>query len=110
MEAKRGIYNLTRKSSIADVCEQVNPWLGLMFQTPRPVWFSFRTPRRIGLHNIFVPAPIDVLFVLGGKVVEIKRSFKPYTFYTPTEKATHVIELPAGMAKNVRVGDKLVLK
>jgi len=104
------LYNMTRKRSIANVCKRVNPWLGLMFQTPRPVWFSFKTPRRIGLHNIFVPAAIDVLFVLNGRVVEKKDSFKPFTFYTPTEKATHVIELPAGMAKNVRVGDKLVIR
>ncbi len=91
-------------------CARVNPFIGLMFQTPHPVMFSFKTPRIIALHNMFVFGSTDVLFVQKNRIVEIKRNFKPFTFYTPKKQATHVIELPAGMAKSINVGDALRLR
>jgi uncharacterized membrane protein (UPF0127 family) len=101
------LFNSTKKKTITDSCKQVNPYLGLMFQRPHPVVFSFRSPRIIALHNLFVFGATDVLFLHGGKVVEIKRDFRPFTFYTPKEKATHCIELPAGLAGCTSVDDRI---
>ena len=100
------IFNSTKKRGICD-CKVVNPYLGLMFQQPHPVIFSFRSPIIIALHNLFVFGSTDVIFLQAGKVVDLKRGFLPFTFYTSKKPATHVIELPAGMAKSVSLDDKI---
>jgi uncharacterized membrane protein (UPF0127 family) len=59
---------------------------------------------------MFVFFPIDVLFVdKNKKVVEIKESFMPFTFYNPEKKAKYVVELPAGAVKETKtsVGDRI---
>lgn len=84
---------------------------GLMFSkkiTDTGYIFVFDTPRRIDLHMFFVFFPIDVLFLdEEKKVIEIKVNFKPFTFYYSEKKASYVIELPKGKAKEVSFGDKL---
>jgi uncharacterized membrane protein (UPF0127 family) len=104
------VQNITKKRLITPDCRQVNPYYGLMFQRPRPVFFRFRTPRIVALHMCFVIGASDVLFVRAGRVVEVARRFSPWTFYTPKERADTIIELPAGMARGVSVGDKLSLR
>ncbi len=54
----------------------------------------------------FVFYKIDVLFLSKEKnVVEIKRNFKPFTFYTPKRRAAYVVELLD--CRNACVGDKI---
>ena len=58
----------------------------------------------------FVFYPIDVLFLNKNKiVVEMKENFKPFTFYTPKNKALYIIELPRGSIKNskTKIKDKI---
>ena len=100
------LYNATKKRDIAS-CKVVNPIIGLMFQRPHPVIFSFRLPQRVSLHNLFVFGTTDVLFVNKKEVVEIKRNFYPFTFYSAKEECTHVVELPAGLDKRTAVGDRI---
>lgn len=82
--------------------------LGLMFSRPRPLVMRFSSERYVPLHMMFVFGAIDVLFLdKDFKVVEIKENFKPWTFYNPKNKAMTVVELPAGMGKDVKVGQKI---
>ncbi len=59
----------------------------------------------------FVFFPIDVLFLdEHNKVVEIKRNFKPFTFYTSAKEVTSLIEVPYGKIKHTSVGDVVEIK
>jgi len=56
----------------------------------------------------FVFYPIDVIFLDKNKIiVEIKENFKPFTFYTPKNKAKYIIELKNNTIKetNTKIGD-----
>ena len=58
----------------------------------------------------FVFFPIDVLFLDKAKtVVEVKKDFRPFTFYRSRKQCSYVIELPAGLADKTRTakGDKI---
>ena len=67
---------------------------GLMFSRKKNLMFVFDKEQRIGLHMFFVFFPIDVLFLdKNKKIIEIKKNFKPFTFYRSKEKAKYVIEL-----------------
>jgi len=79
--------------------------LGLMFHTkPKSLIFQFNKEQLIPLHMCFVFFPIDVVFLNSNKkVVEIKENFKPWTYYSPKNKAKYVIELPKDTIKNSRI-------
>ena len=87
--------------------------LGLMFSRKEDMKnscliFDFKEEQVIPLHMIFVFYAIDVIYTnKDKKIVEIKRKFKPFTFYTPKKKAKYVIELAKNASKNLKVGDKL---
>lgn len=57
----------------------------------------------------FVFFPIDVLWLDSNyKVVDIRKKVKPFTGPTkPKKEAKFVVELPEGMAENVKLGDKI---
>jgi len=83
---------------------------GLMFRKlkNKGLIFIFNKEQVISLHMIFVFHPIDVLWLNSEKeVVEIKRIFKPFTFYTPKSKAKYVIEFPANTIKEIKIKDKI---
>jgi uncharacterized membrane protein (UPF0127 family) len=84
---------------------------GLMFSRPIKdigYIFVFETPRRIDLHMFFVFFPIDVLFLdANKKLIEIKKDFRPFTFYYSKSKASYVIELPAKYSDKVKLGDMI---
>ena len=86
--------------------------LGLMFRSKKPDYglvFIFNKELRADLHMLFVFFPIDVLFLdKDKKVVDIKKDFKPFSYYAPKAKAMFVIEMPVGVLKNTRVGDRIV--
>jgi uncharacterized membrane protein (UPF0127 family) len=85
--------------------------LGLMFRIKKPkeaLIFIFGSEKRADLHMLFVFFPIDVLFLGKDKhVVDIKKDFKPFTYYSPKAKAMYVIELPVGAMGSTRIGDKI---
>ena len=54
----------------------------------------FPQERKISLHTFFVFYPIDVLVLdKERKVMEIKKSFTPYSFWTAQQKGKYVVEL-----------------
>ena len=107
------IKNKTAKKVIAKnekICSSIiSKTIGLMF-SPRKksLVFVFNKEQKVPLHMFFVFFPIDVLFLDSNKkVVELKRNFKPFRLYNPTKKARYVIELPSGLDKITKIGDKL---
>lgn len=67
---------------------------GLMFSFRKNLVFVFDDERKRSLHMFFVFFPIDLLFLdKNKKIVEIKRDFKPFSFYNSKEKAQYVVEL-----------------
>ena len=67
---------------------------GLMFSRKKDLMFVFKKEKIIPLHMFFVFFPIHVLFLnKNKKIVEIKNNFKPFTFYTPKNKAMYIVEL-----------------
>lgn len=72
--------------------------------------FVFGEEKIVPLHMLMVFYPIDVLFLNESKeVMEIKESFRPFSFYTPKKKAMYIIELPSTTIKKTktRIGDKI---
>ena len=85
---------------------------GLMFSRKenKALIFIFSKEKIVPLHMLFVFYPIDIIFAdKNKKVVEIKENFKPFSFYTPKNKTSYIIELPAGIIKKSKaeVGDSL---
>ena len=58
---------------------------------------------------LFVFFPIDVLWLnKNKKVVDVRTNIKPFTpLAVPKEAAMYVIEMPYGMARGIRIGDKI---
>ncbi|MBR9676060.1 DUF192 domain-containing protein [Candidatus Woesearchaeota archaeon] len=72
--------------------------------------FSFKKLVNVSLDMFFVHFRIDVLFLDKNKrVVEIKKGFKPYSFYRSKNRVVFVVELPAGyvMKHDVKIGSMI---
>ena len=85
--------------------------VGLMFRSSLPdgyaLVFEFGRERRVGLHMIFVPFPIDAVFLDVEGVVRSVETLRPWFGYA-SERAATVVELPAGAADGVKEGDSMV--
>lgn len=84
---------------------------GLMFRTGVPdeyaLAFRFDRPARRPLHMLFVPFPIDAVWVVGDEVTRVATLSPWYGLATGT--ADLIVELPAGAADRVSPGDALEL-
>lgn len=86
---------------------------GLMFRrkTRHALIFVLDCEARLdaAIHMFFVFFSIDVVFMDSGwKIVDIKRNIKPFTpMVVPEKAAKYIVELPAGMAKNLKINDVL---
>jgi hypothetical protein len=107
------IKNQTKKFVIikkAKICRSIfSKALGFMFRFKKPDYalvFIFNREVKAELHMFFVFFPIDVLFLdKNKKVVDIKKDFKPFSYYSPKAKPQYVIELPVGLLKKTKTGD-----
>lgn len=82
---------------------------GLMFSKRKTLIFEFKEDTNVPLHMLFVFFPIDVLFLNEKKtVLEVKKNFMPFTFYSPKHKARYVIEIPS--PTDFAVGDVVTFK
>ena len=107
------IFNRTRNKVISEkeiVCKSIfSQALGLMFHRKQNLIMIFKEERRISLHNFFVFFPIDVLVLdTEMKVVEIKRDFKPFRFWSSEKRGKYVIEL--GFPGEYEVGEKVEIR
>jgi len=108
------IKNTTKSiiiSKNARICKNVlSKGFGLMFSRKQTLIFVFRKEKINPLHMLFVFYPIDVLFLDKNKVVvEIKKNFKPFSFYTPNKKSMYIIEIPKNIKEKIKTetGDKI---
>ncbi len=109
------IKNTTKRAIVAenaDICKNIiAKSLGLMFKLkPKPLIFIFKKEKIIPLHMLFVFYPIDVLFLNKNKVVvEMKEHLRPFSYYSPKNKAQYIIELPKGTIKKTKtaLGNKI---
>ena len=110
------IINKTTKRVISNkelFCRTLPAQLrGLMFRKKQNVIMVFDKEQKISLHNFFVFYPIDVLVVNKNmEIVEIKRQFKPFSFWNPAKKGKYVIELGRDESKNkTSEGDFIEIK
>ena len=109
------IINKTQHKTISKkeiVCKSfLSQARGLMFRLQRKnLVMIFPEERRISLHNFFVFYPIDVIVLDSAqRVVEIKRNFRPFTFWRTNNKGRFLIELGKSYPK-IDVNDKLIIK
>ncbi|AZQ13554.1 DUF192 domain-containing protein [Halorubrum sp. PV6] len=84
---------------------------GLMFRRSIPddyaLVFPFDAPDTQWLHMLFVPFAIDALWLVDGEVTRTKR-LAPFVGLG-RGRADTVVELPAGAADAVAVGDEIRL-
>ncbi|MFH1210115.1 MAG: DUF192 domain-containing protein [archaeon] len=64
------------------------------------------------IHMFFVFFPIDVVWLnKNKKVVDIRRNVKPFILWIkPKNKAKYIIELPKGVSKHIKIGNKIEIK
>lgn len=79
---------------------------GLMFRSRQNLIMEFPTVRRISLHMWFVFFPIDVLVLDSDRrIVEIKKNFMPFTFWTASKRGKYIVEL--GFKEDVKIDDEI---
>ena len=106
-----GLGLLQTRANICDTMPKLAK--GLMFSKKilnRAAILQFPNERIVSLHMFFVFYSIDVIFLdAQKKVVEIKKNFKPFTFYSSMKKAKYAIEVVKGLivVNSIRIGDKL---
>ena len=108
IRTKDGVV-LARDYEVADMF--VSRALGVMFRRSFPgeaLVFDFPRERRAWIHMIFVFFPIDVIFLDEDNAVVSKKTLRPWIGYA-SERASKVIEMPAGAAETVGSGDRLVI-
>ncbi len=80
---------------------------GLMFRKKQNLIMTFNEEKKVSLHMFFVFYPIDILILNKNKeIVEIKRNFKPFTFWNSKEKGKYVIEL--AFPGEYKIGEKIL--
>ena len=83
--------------------------IGLMFRSKQNLIMKFAQEKRIALHMFFVFYPIDVLLLNQKKeIVEIKKNFKPFTFWNSKENGKYVVEL--AFPGEYKVGDRVEIR
>ena len=84
---------------------------GLMFSPKRTIVLDNKEEMITSLHMLFVFFPIDVFFLdKQKKIVEVKRNFKPFTFYTSRKKAQFVVEIPSSYNAKAKIGTAVKFK
>ncbi len=95
---------------------------GLMFRSTLPddrgMLFNFNPPQAIGFWMKNVPVALDIVFIYKNKVVAIAPNAmpckaEPCTIYpTPSVVADQVIELRAGLAREMKLklGDRVIIE
>ncbi len=100
------IFNQTQKVIISPTerrCYSIfSQGFGLMFRRKQNLIMFFPQEHKVKLHMFFVFYPIDVLLLdKHHKIIEIKRNFRPFTFWNSREKAHSVVEMAFPSASNI---------
>jgi uncharacterized protein len=86
--------------------------IGLMFSPRKNLIMEFKRDKIIRLHNWFVFYPLEIVLLDSeGKVIEIEREFKPFTFWNSKNRGRYLIELGEEDPKNkISLGDILKIE
>lgn len=80
----------------------------MVFRFDEPPWWTIdRLERYRSIHMLFVTVPLDVLWLSDGEVVQAK-TLAPWRGFGAAQADT-VIELPAGAAEGIEVGDEVAV-
>lgn len=110
------ILNQTQNKFISEkekICQTLfSQALGLMFRRKQNLIMAFPEEKKVRLHNFFVFYPIDVLILdRNQEIVEIKKDFKPFTFWNSQKEGRFVVELASLKSPGeYQMGDKLTIK
>ena len=100
-----GVETLATRVDVADGL--LSRGRGLMFRRSIPddyaLVFEFDEPTARSVHMLFVPFPIDVVWLVDGEVQRVE-TLSAWTGNAKT-RADAFVELPAGAAADVAVGD-----
>ena len=115
--ARRGVVRLLRDGeALATHVEVADSYRsrarGLMFRRSLPdghaLLFRFDGAARRSVHMLFVAFPIDVIWLVDGEVTHVKR-LRPW-LGLGLGRADTLVELPAGAADDVDVGDRVAVE
>lgn len=94
-----------------EICDSFLKQLrGEMFRKKiKPLLFVFNKEKIVYLHSWFCFGKIDLVFLdKNFKVVEIKKGWKNWSFYTSKNKCKYLLELPEGsiVKEAIKLGSK----
>ncbi|AJF60180.1 MAG: hypothetical protein QT03_C0001G0685 [archaeon GW2011_AR10] len=113
------LFNKTKKTQIIGNVRIAGNFFsqlkGLMFESKKKFDYAlvfplpYESKSGASIHCFFVFFPIDIVFLgKNRRVVDVKESIAPFTpLYVPKKPAKFFVELPAGKAKGISVGDEL---
>ena len=61
--------------------------------------------RKLHIHTFFMRFPIDVIFLLDNRVVEVVKGLKPWRTYKSKVYSNCMIEIKSDDTLNIKVGD-----
>jgi len=114
------LLNKTKNYELASniiVCKNIfSTSRGLMFRKQlkdSAMVLKLRSKSLADIHTFFVFFPIDVLWLDGNKIVDLRENILPFRFRLASKSpANYVVELPAGTIRKSKteIGDKIVYK
>jgi len=66
--------------------------------------------RKLHIHTFFMRFPIDVIFLLDNRVVEVVRDLKPWRTYKSKVYSNSMIEIRSDDKLEISVGDKIEIR
>lgn len=81
--------------------------IGLMFSKPKNALFKLNPNKKQTIHSWFVFYPITLLYLNKEKELIEKHKLKPFSYYTPKNKAKYLIETPKKV--NIEKGEKITI-
>lgn len=81
-----------------------------MFSRQKNLIFVLPRERTLTMHMLFVFYPLDIVLLNSRQeVVELKRDFRPFTFYRLKRKARYILELKKSTIDkyDLQLGDKI---
>ena len=87
---------------------------GLMFskrlRKNEGMLFVFPSSRQVDIHMLFVFFPIDAIWIdEKGFIVHVARDVRPFTPFVKGGFSSYLLEVGAGTAQHVRVGDRVTI-
>ncbi|MFC1768196.1 DUF192 domain-containing protein [Nanoarchaeota archaeon] len=90
--------------------DAVSQTIGLMFSKSEKILIFKFPDKKMSIHTFFCYYPLDLVYLSGGKVIEICENLKTYSHFKPKNKASFLIEAPSGFVKNNQIQEGSILQ